>query len=92
MATTGPPRFPAPHTLIAGFCVANRGDVLFILLIMCFILPSMQGSLNGMHIPFVRPDTGPLLSGFHQAKTPITVSDWMEGMEQEKKKMLLVFP
>lgn len=49
----------------------------------------MQGSLTGMHIPFVKTDTGPLLGGFHQAKTPITVSDWLA---RTAKKILLVFP
>lgn len=38
-------------------CVTNRGDVLFILLIMCFIWASMQGSLTDMHIPFVKTHT-----------------------------------
>lgn len=46
----------------------------------------MQGSLSGMHIPFIKTDTGPLLRGFHQAKTPIMVSDWLAGSLEKKKK------
>lgn len=65
-------------------CVTNRGDVLFILLIMCFIRASMLSSLTGMHIPFIKTDTGPLLWGFHQAKTPIMVSDWLACSEKKK--------
>lgn len=46
----------------------------------------MQGSLTGMHIPFVKTDTGPLLGGFHQAKTPITISDWLARTAKKTKK------